>query len=294
MSKRVVGVFGGSGFVGSHVADALTEAGYEVVIFDCKESPYLLPGQKMIIGDILDKKAVEDLVKDCNIVYNFVGIADIGEADQNPIETVKINILGTTYVLDACYNAKIERFIFASSLYVYSNTGSFYRVTKQSCELLIENYGKAGLPYTIIRYGSLYGPRADYRNPIYKILKQALVEGKITRIGDGEEVREYIHVRDAAKASVEILFDEYLNQHVIFTGHQQIKVKDLLLMIKEILSSKMDVKLEFLSSAPTHNYNITPYSFTSKVGRRFVGKYYLDLGQGILDCMYKIHEELNL
>jgi len=56
-------VFGGSGFIGSHVADRLTEAGYEVTIFDLKPSPYLLSAQEIIIGDMLDKKAVFDAVK---------------------------------------------------------------------------------------------------------------------------------------------------------------------------------------------------------------------------------------
>jgi len=69
-------VFGGSGFIGSHVADRLTEVGYDVAIFDLKPSPYLLPGQEIIIGDILDKKAVSDAVKGCDYIYNFAGMAD--------------------------------------------------------------------------------------------------------------------------------------------------------------------------------------------------------------------------
>ena len=77
-------VFGGSGLIGSHVADRLTEAGYDVTIFDLKPSPYLLPGQEIIIGDILDKKAVFDAVKGCDYIYNFAGMADLNTATTEP------------------------------------------------------------------------------------------------------------------------------------------------------------------------------------------------------------------
>jgi len=78
-------IFGGSGFLGSHTADALTEDGYNVKIFDIIKSPYLQAGQEMIIGDIIDKKAVEKAVKGCDIVYNFAGMTNIEEAHAKPL-----------------------------------------------------------------------------------------------------------------------------------------------------------------------------------------------------------------
>jgi len=77
-------VFGGSGFIGSHLADHLNEAGYDVTIFDLKPSPYLLPGQEIIIGDMLDKKAVFGAVKGCDYIYNFAGMADLEAATTEP------------------------------------------------------------------------------------------------------------------------------------------------------------------------------------------------------------------
>lgn len=287
-----VAVFGGSGFLGSHVADALTEAGHIVTIYDRIKSPYLKKTQRMIVGNILDEDKVEAAIHDCDIVYNFAGIADIDEASQKPLESVKLNILGNSNILEACRKANVKRFVFASSLYVYSKAGSFYRSTKQACELLIENYYEVfGLPYTILRYGSLYGPRADERNFIYRTIKQALTEQKIVRNGDGEEVREYIHVYDAAQGSVEILSDEYINQYVIITGSQQMKVKDLLLMIKEMLDNKIDI--EYTSTMANYHYEITPYTFATRLAKRIVSKTYLDLGQGILKSIQNIYEEIN-
>lgn len=285
-------IFGGSGFLGSHVADALTNSGHKVVIYDLKPSPYLKNSQTMITGDILDHPKVEEAVSSCDVVYNFAGIADIDEASTKPLETIKINILGNSIILEACRKARIKRFVFASSLYVYSKAGSFYRSAKQACELLIENYNEAfGLPFTILRYGSLYGPRADGRNFIFSIIKQALTESKIIRYGDGEELREYIHVLDAAKGSTEILSDEFVNQYVILTGNQQVRIKDILFMIKEMLNNKMEI--EFLSPKGSFHYEITPYSFAPKICKRLISRTYLDLNQGILETIYDMYHQLN-
>lgn len=282
-------VFGGAGFLGSHVADVLTERGYEVIIFDLKKSPYLKKNQISIVGDIRDEDLVGKSICGCEVVYNFAGISDMDEARRRPLDTVKNNILGNSVLLEASRNKGIRRFVFASTLYVYSNAGAFYRSSKQACELLIEDYHKVGLDFTILRYGSLYGPRANEHNWIYKILNQAFSENKITRYGDGEELREYIHIYDAARLSVEILSQDYKNQYVIITGNQPIKIKDFLVMVKEILNNK--VKIEYLPAVDSEHYEITPYTFSPKLAKRIQSSHYVDLGQGVLDLVGKIYKE---
>ncbi|MFA4991120.1 MAG: NAD(P)-dependent oxidoreductase [Candidatus Omnitrophota bacterium] len=291
MLKNII-VFGGSGFLGSHVADALSADGLKVVIFDRVKSPYLRPGQEMVVGDILDEKKVQKAVEGCDAVYNFAGIADIDEAAEKPFDSVKTNILGNMTLLEASRRAGVKRFVYASSLYVYSKSASFYRSTKQACELLIENYNEVfGLPYTILRYGSIYGPRSGDKNFINRVLREAIRDKKIVREGDGEEIREYIHALDAARGSVEILSDEFVNQCVIITGNQQMKVKDLLLMIREMLDNKIEI--EYRKAPKNSHYQITPYNFAPKLAKKLVSRTYFDLGQGILDCMQNIHGELN-
>ncbi len=291
-------VFGGAGFLGSYVADILTDYGYEVVVYDLKLSPYLKNNQKMIIGDILDQKKVERAMDHCKVVYNFAGIADIDQAKKYPVETVKNNILGNTILLDIASKKKVKRFVFASSLYVYSKAGSFYRSSKQSAELIIENYNKMyGLNFTILRYGSLYGPRAGKGNWMCQILKQALKEKKINRYGDGEEIREYIHVKDAARCSIEILDKKYENQCVIITGHHPMKVKNLLIMIKEIMGNRIRVEYkpignkDYRYDAELH-YQITPYSFSPQIAKKFISQYYLDLGEGLLSYLEELYKEI--
>jgi len=283
-------VFGGSGFLGSHVADCLTEADYEVTIFDCKPSPYLQRGQKEIIGNILDRETIEKVVSDCNVVYNFAGVTDIEEAYKKPIETIENNILGTTIILESCRKNEVQRFVFASTIYVYSVAGSFYRSSKQACELIIEDYNKVfGLPYTILRYGSLYGPRSDESNYIHKILKQAVTEGRITSFGESDDLRDYIYVDDAARFSVKILSKEFENQHAIITGYQPIERGDLLTMIKEMLGKR--IEFTFLPTDSGLHYKITPYSYSPKAARVYRGDSYLDLGQGLLQCLEDIHKK---
>jgi len=284
-------VFGGSGFIGSHVADRLTEVGYQVIIFDLKPSPYLLPAQKMIVGDIMDEKSTFDATNGCDYVYNFAGLADLDDATTKPLKTIKQNILGAAIILEAALKSEAKRFIQASTIYVYSETGGFYRCSKQAAELYIEEYNrKFGLEYTILRYGTVYGPRADSKNSIYRYLKQALEDGGIDCGGTGDETREYMHVRDAARLSVDILADEYRNKQATITGHQPMRLKDMLYTIREILGNRIQINFE-ASEKDTPHYNITPYSFVPKIGRKLVTHEYVDMGQGLLECISEIYNQ---
>ena len=276
--------------MGSHVADVLLEKGHEVIIFDLKPSPYLKAGQRMIVGDILDINAVKEAVDGVPIVYNFAGVADIEEANKKPIETIKHNILGNAHILESIKHQEVYRYVFASTTYVYSEAGSFYKSSKQACELYIEDYAKKyGIPYTILRYGSLYGPRASESNPLFQLLKRALLEKKISHYGSGEEIREYIHVEDAARCSVEMLDENFINQHVLLTGHHPIRSKDLVVMINEILGNKLTI--EFRHEKPDTHYEVTPYSFNPRLGKKYVSHYYIDMGQGLLQCIEELYKQ---
>lgn len=290
--KKVV-VFGGSGFLGSHVADALTEKGFDVVVFDRVSSPYLSKNQRMVVGDILDSELVANVIVGSEYVYHFAGIADIQEAEDYPVETVKSNILSTVNILEACRKNNVKRFVYASTVYIYSDKGSFYRSSKQSCEMFVENYQTVyNLDYTILRYGSLYGKRANKFNFINNIINQAFIEKKIVRHGDGNEIRDYINVVDAARASVEILSDTYKNAYIMITGTQTLKVKDLLSMISEMLNN--EIEIVYLNDKIANHYEITPYSFRPRVAKKYVLPYYFDLGQGVLDCLYDVYKQLSI
>lgn len=286
-------VYGGSGFLGSHVADALTDAGYSVRIFDLAPSPYLRPGQEMIVGDILDPVATKEAAEGCSYVYNFAGLADIDDAKNRPVDTVQLNVLGNMHCLEAARAAGAERFVFASTVYVYSESGSFYRASKQASERLIEVYQERyGIDYTILRYGSLYGRRADARNGIYRLLKQALQDSHIAYSGSAHAMREYIHATDAAKLSVQILAPEYANRHLVLTGQERMAVKNLMQMIAEMIPEK-SIELSFNENPIPGHYVMTPYGFSPKIGHKLVPSDYVDIGQGLLDVLSELYEKMH-
>ena len=293
MKEKVV-VIGGSGFLGSHLADALTEAGYGVSVYDVRSSPWLRADQEMIVGDIQDEDALRKCIAGARYVYHLAGIADIGEAANSPRATVEQNIIGSTVVVDSCLDAEVERLLFASTLYVYSQQGSFYRVSKQAVELLIEAYHERfGLEYTVLRYGSLYGPRAQEWNGLKRYVTQAVREGRIDYPGTGEERREYIHVKDAARLSVDALAPDYANQCLTLTGTQILNSRELLNMVQEILGGKVELSFNPEQRNPEH-YEMTPYRFTPRVARKIVPNVFVDIGQGILDLVEEVYLENGL
>ena len=278
-------VIGGSGFVGSHIADCLSDRGYAVSIFDQSESPWLRPDQKMIIGDYLDRPLVDRAIRGVNVVYHFGGVADIDESANNPYETIHSNVLGTTCVLEAAVRNKVKRFLYASTVYVYSQFGSIYRASKQASEILIEAYSdEYNLDYTMLRYGSLYGPRAQKWNGLRRMVEGIVSNNHYTIGGTGQEMREYIHVNDAATLSVDVLDDTYKNCAVTITGTQVLSSRNLTEMICEISGSNTNIDFQEAVKS-THHYTLTPYRYTPKSAKKLVPKEFVDIGQGILEVV---------
>ena len=152
--KKVL-VTGSSGFIGSHVVDVLEEQGFNVLLFDNKPSIYKAKKQKEFIGNILSFDDVLEASEGCDAIYHLAAQADIGVSSDTPTETIQSNIIGTQNLLEASRKNDVKRFMFASTIYVYSELGSFYRVSKQTCEKIIEEYkNEFDLDYTILRYGS--------------------------------------------------------------------------------------------------------------------------------------------
>lgn len=283
-------VIGGAGFLGSHVADVLSDNGYAVRIFDKKHSSWLRNDQEMIIGNLLDVSEVNSAIKGSEVVYNFAALADLNEAMIKPLETISVNVLGNGHVMEACRRFDVERYVYASTVYVYSRQGGFYRCSKQAAEHYVEEYQNAyGLDYTILRYGSLYGPRSDESNGLYRIVSDALKTGTVKYLGSSDALREYVHVEDAARASVAALGDEFRNESVVLTGQEPMRVLDLLETLKEILGIQLPV--EFVENDQSGHYVRTPYAYQPKLGRKYVPLMHVDLGQGLIQLIDEIRRD---
>ena len=133
-------VTGSSGFLGSYTADALMQRGYHVVCFDLTPMKKQLQGVNFtqIIGSVLDVSALDEAMDGVQYVYHFAGMADIEQSNDHPFDVAQTNLLGTINVLKACVDHSVKRFVFSSTVYVYSRHGGFYRASKQACENFIE------------------------------------------------------------------------------------------------------------------------------------------------------------
>ena len=289
MDKAVI--IGGSGFMGSHTADELSRRGFSVTIYDQFESPWISEGQEMVVGDILDIEKVTDVCKGAKYLYHFAGIADIDESRTSPFDTVNLNVMGTTTALKAAQLAEVDRFLFASTMYVYSPFGSFYRATKQASEILVEAYHEEyQMDFTLLRFGSLYGPRAQSWNGLRKYISQVVKTGCLEYFGTGDERREYIHVKDAARLSVDVLDNRHRNKAITVTGSQVLNSRELIDMIFEIAGVEKSVK--FLpSDREGYHYRMTPYRYTPKQAQKLVPDEFIDIGQGVLEIVEEIYSE---
>ena len=287
-----VAVFGGSGFMGENLCMHLKkETGYKVLLFD-KKAPSHLFYDDVFLGDMLDEREIMSTLEGVDVVYNFAGWQDLETARNHPVETVNQNVLATTILLNACVKNNVKHYIHASSLYIYSSKGSFYGVTKLSAEMIIKEFQKEfDLSYTLLRFGSVYGPGSKDGNTIHDLIKQAVICGKISYWGTGNELRKYIHIDDACRAAISVLNMKYKNQSVLVTGYEDVRVKDLMAMLNEIMSGTLDIHFE-KDSRTNYHYNITPYEFRTEMSKNLILDSYVDLGQGLLDmiCLMKKEE----
>jgi UDP-glucose 4-epimerase len=289
--KKVL-VFGGFGFLGHYLVNELLNRGYEVTVADIYENEKLESNITYIKCDITSKENVENVFenKQFDFVYNLAGFANLDTAIKYPIETIQLNVIGNMHILEQCVKNNVSRFVYASSAYAMSNKGSFYGISKLASEKIIEEYlKKYSLPFTILRYGSVYSEISYDNNYIYNLVKSAVLEGEINHNGDGNELREYIHAADASKLSVDVIESEnFKNLHVILTGNERMKRSDLFNMVREILNDQ--VEINYKNDGYHNHYNFTPYSFEPSVSRKLSANPHIDMGQGLLECVRSVHK----
>jgi len=292
-------VTGGSGFLGHHIVKELVKHRIETIIYDLCEPTGIHVDEDLrslctyVKGDVLDYEQVIKAMQGCDYVFHTAAIADVDMARKIPLKTMEVNVIGTTNCLEAARITNVQRFLFASSVYVSGNKGSFYRLSKQMCESLCKTYYEEfGLEYSVLRYGSLYGREPNHWNFIYSVCKSLLTTGEFTYTSSPDAVREYIHINDAARETLRISKDlEFANKAILITGHQRMKMKEFFDMVQEILGK--EVTIHYAPSDKNPHYIITPYSFEIEVPIRVNLSTYVDISEGVLDCLKEVQKEVN-
>ena len=260
-------VTGGRGFLGSHVADELSKRGHKVIIFDKKKSKWIRSDQKMFIGNILNPNDLENVIKNTDVVFHFAALSDLDVAATRPLETAKVNIVGTINALTVSREHGVKRFIYASSIYANTEEGGFYGSSKKAAEDYIERFHATfGLNYTILRFGSLYGSRSDESNGLNAIINSGLKKKKLIYAGNIKAVRRYIHVEDAVNICAKVVNKKYENKYLIITGKRLVKIKNLMKMLSKYLNIPSN-KIEYLNEYNRGHYDVKPTPFVSRSGK---------------------------
>lgn len=234
-------VTGGSGFIGSHIVDKLLIKGYSVKLLDLK-----VPDREdvdFINKSILSLPDLKKAIRGVEIVYHLGGFSNIDLVKSNPLQAIELNIMGTANILEASRSERVKRILYASSVYVYDLEGHLYTASKRSSELLCKSYQKLyGLPYTILRYGTAYGPRS--RNvDVVSIFVQKAIRGETIIIhGTGEQQRNFIYVEDLADASVTAMNENGVNRTYTIANKSSTTIEDLASLIKKIFGSSVKIE----------------------------------------------------
>ena len=244
---KTVAVTGGSGFVGSHVVDALIAAGCTVKVLD-RPAPHR-PDAEWVPCDVLDLDGLTHAVAGADVVFHLAAVADVNDVVDDPPLAVEVNALGTARVLEASRRADAGRVVLASSVWVYAATSGtgpaggqldedslfdpgtdrhLYVTSKVAAEMACRDYRTLyDRPYTVLRYGIPYGPRMRERCVVAAFLKRAM-RGETLRIdGDGSQHRWFVYVEDLARAHVKVLDDVAVDRTYNLEGAAPVSVREI-------------------------------------------------------------------
>jgi UDP-glucose 4-epimerase len=220
-------ITGGAGFIGSHSVDALRAAGHSVRVFDDLSTGHVdnLAGKSVdfVQGDLRDAAAVRRAVDGVDAVLHLAALVSVPLSMRAPLETFAINTTGTTHVLEAArLSPRMPRVVLASTSAVYGDLPgrkdelspiaplSPYGASKLMAEQALSVYSRSyGLPVVRLRYFNVYGPRQRADSPYSGVLAKWTAAARAGQeclvFGDGEQTRDFVHVRDVARANLAAL-----------------------------------------------------------------------------------------
>lgn len=246
-------ITGGSGFIGSSVANLLKK-NHNVTVFDSRQP--VSKDLKFVKGNINDFKSLKRSLRNCDVLIHLAASLGVINTEENPVSTLDTNIIGTRNVLEACRINNVKKIIFSSSSETYGEPIktpieendppipiTMYGVSKLAAEEYIKAYSKTfGLHFTIFRLFNVYGDQQATDWVVPEFTTRAIQNKDIIIHGDGTQIRAFSHVTDVARA-----FSLALNKgngEIINIGNnmEPISIKDLAQKIINLSSSNSSIK----------------------------------------------------
>ena len=269
-------ITGGAGFIGSHLADRLLENGEEVYVIDDLSSGFLKnvehlqdnPQFHLVVDTVLHEAVMNELVFKCEHIYHMAAVVGVKQIMNRPVETLETNVKGTEIVLRLANRHK-KKVLIASTSEVYGKVmdgdnccqltedtdrlmGSTskrrwaYACSKALDEFLaLAYYEEKKLPVVIARLFNTVGPRqtGQYGMVVPNFVQKALIGKPIVIHGDGSQSRTFIHISDAVDALMGLMAEPSALGQVVNVGStEEVTIKELALLVKEMAGSESDIE----------------------------------------------------
>src|SRR5882762_1893883 len=267
-------VTGGAGFIGSHLVDALSKEGREVIALDSFDEFYLpeikrrnleplagRPGFALIEGDIRDETLVEKVftTHPISVVVHLAARAGVRPSIRQPALYCDVNVRGTATLLEACRSHGVAKFIFGSSSSVYGNNTKLpfsekddvdrpispYAATKRAGELLCATYHELyRLNVFALRFFTVYGPRQRPEMAIHRFTRLIDRGLPVPRFGDGTTRRDYTYITDIVNGVLRAIERVQGFEIINLGGSQTTSLSDLIALVEKSLDRRAVIKEE--------------------------------------------------
>ncbi len=267
MEKKRVLVTGGAGFIGSHVSDYLIGKGHQVTILDdlsggLREN--VNPKATFVEGSINNKKLIDEIVEEKEIIYHFAAYAAEGLSHFIRSYNYDNNLMGSVNLVTAAIKNKVKSFLFTSSMAVYGSGNPPF--SEDDYPKPEDPYGNAkfaveqdlrcahdlfGLDYIITRPHNVYGERQflgdPYRNVIGIWMNRIMQNQPPMIYGDGEQTRAFSYIGDVASCLANAPFLEKAKNHIINIGAAKpYTINELATQVLEAMDS--DLSIQYVES----------------------------------------------
>jgi len=256
-------VTGGAGFIGSHIVEQLLAEGVAVTVVDDLSVGSLSnvpPAARFVQGDVRDPSLMRELAGEADVVFHQAAKVSIRASLDECYEDAEINLMGTLNMLRACQGGRVKKFIFASSMAVYSDSKEAVPVNEGSPKDPISPYGVAklagerycllmcrqyGMRCVVLRYFNTFGRRQTFTPyvGVITIFINRLLKGESPVVfGDGQQMRDFVYVGDIARANILAMKSDATNEILNIGTGRATSVND----IAAILQSRINPGIKIL------------------------------------------------